>query len=87
MIMLVGKKQWYKNGKLHRDGNLPAVEYENGDMAYYIDGIYNRTDNGPTIICNNPYIRCYHKNGVLIIKDAHHPDFLPSGGIVTWRAN
>ena len=31
-------QQWYLNGKLHRDGDLPAVEWEDGNIEYWENG-------------------------------------------------
>jgi len=31
-------KRWYKNDQLHRDKDLPAFVWDNGDMSWYIDG-------------------------------------------------
>ena len=39
-----GTKYWFKNGKLHRLGNLPAIEYDNGDKEYYVNGNLHRED-------------------------------------------
>jgi hypothetical protein len=37
-----------KEGRLHRlDG--PAIEWDNGDKEWFIDGCYCRLDNGPTV--------------------------------------
>ena len=33
-----GSKKWYKDGKLHRDGDLPAVEYNDGTKEWWKDG-------------------------------------------------
>jgi hypothetical protein len=33
-----GDKAWYKDGELHREGK-PAVEYANGTVEWWIDGI------------------------------------------------
>ena len=41
-----GNQTWYKNGKLHRNKGLPAVEWVNGSKEWYIDGKRHR-DNGP----------------------------------------
>ena len=39
------RNEWYKNGKLHRlDG--PAIEYADGDKHWYINGEYQRHDEG-----------------------------------------
>ena len=31
-------KHWYKNGKKHRDNDLPAVECKDGSKHWYNDG-------------------------------------------------
>jgi len=33
-----GTKMWYKDKKIHRDNNLPAVIYSNGNCEYYKNG-------------------------------------------------
>jgi hypothetical protein len=30
---------WYANGKLHRNGNMPAVIYACGDEYWYVNGV------------------------------------------------
>ena len=42
----------YKNCKLHRDNDLPAVEYINGSKYWYKEGKCHRLD-GPAEIYNN----------------------------------
>ena len=37
--MITGSKIWYKNDKCHRDGDLPAVEWDNGYKEWYKNGI------------------------------------------------
>lgn len=45
-----GVERWYnKEGKLHREGNKPAVIWPNGDyMLYYFNGELHRED-GPAV--------------------------------------
>ena len=33
-----GTQYWYKDGKQHRDGDLPALIYANGTQGWYKDG-------------------------------------------------
>jgi hypothetical protein len=33
-----GDKLWFKNGKLHREDDLPAAEYSNGRKEWWVDG-------------------------------------------------
>jgi hypothetical protein len=31
-------REWYKEGKTHRDGDLPAMILSNGDQEWYKEG-------------------------------------------------
>ena len=42
-----GTKEWYLNGKLHREDG-PAIEYANGSKAWWLNGKLHRED-GPAI--------------------------------------
>ena len=42
-----GDKEWFKNGKLHRDDG-PAIEYATGSKHWYKEGNLHR-DDGPAI--------------------------------------
>jgi len=61
---------WYLKGKLHRDDDLPAVMYDNGDVAYYKNGLKHRDndENGnpqPAVIyVNEGGYKLYYKNGI-----------------------
>ena len=44
-----GTKQWYLNGKQHREDG-PAIEYANGNKFWYINDELHRED-GPSIDC------------------------------------
>ena len=35
-----GNKYWYKNSKVHRENDKPAIIHRNGNMFWYIDGIF-----------------------------------------------
>ena len=45
----VGNKFWYKNGKLHRDGDLPAIEWANGEKCWYKNGYRHRDNDLPAL--------------------------------------
>lgn len=45
-------KKWYRFGDLHREGDLPAIEWEDGGVEYYKRGMRHR-ENGPAIIRAN----------------------------------
>jgi len=44
-----GAKFYYLNDKFHREENLPAIEWENGDKWYFVNGKCHR-ENGPAKI-------------------------------------
>ena len=44
-----GSQRWYKDNKLHRDDDLPAMIYANGSQFWFIDGLLHR-ENGPAAI-------------------------------------
>ena len=62
-----GNTEHYKNGVLHRDGDLPAVISARGDLEYWKNGRRHR-DNGPAIIrkdggvCSWYKKRCTYRN-------------------------
>jgi hypothetical protein len=45
----IGSKTWYKNGKVHRDDDLPAFIGCTGIQQYYQYGVLHR-ENGPAEI-------------------------------------
>jgi hypothetical protein len=59
-----GHYLWYKEGKLHRDCDLPAVIYENGDQEWYKEGKLHRDCDLPAIISDNGHQHWY-KEGKL----------------------
>jgi len=44
-----GSKSWYKNGKHHRDEDLPAIEYADGSKYWYKNGLRHRDGDLPAI--------------------------------------
>lgn len=44
-----GTKYYYKNGRIHRDKDLPAIEYSSGRKEYYKNGQRFREGNLPEI--------------------------------------
>ena len=40
----------YKHGKFHRDNDLPAVVYANGDKYWYQNGKLHRDNDLPAIV-------------------------------------
>jgi len=44
-----GQKEWRADGKLHRDGDLPAVERDNGDKEWWKNGVLHRDGDKPAL--------------------------------------
>ena len=59
-----GNTEYYKNGVLHRDRDLPAVISARGDLEYWKNGRRHR-DNGPAVI-RKDRVCSWYKNGVHI---------------------
>lgn len=58
--------KFYFNSKseLHRDNDLPAVEYANGDAAWYINGRRHRNGDKPAVIEMDGF-KAWYTNGKL----------------------
>ena len=50
---IYGVKFWCKNGKQHRDNDLPAVILANGDQHWYKNGNLHRDNDLPAVIMAN----------------------------------
>lgn len=70
----IGYNEWYVNGKRHRDNDLPAIEWTNGDadevhqasfvrQAWYVDDQCHRV-NGPAKIWSGGYQEWWTKGVV-----------------------
>lgn len=46
-------KYWHKNGRRHRDNDLPAIIRANGDKHWFINGKYHRDNDRPAIVYAN----------------------------------
>jgi len=49
LVMKNGDEYWYRNGKLHRNGDEPAVTKVNGDRYWYQNGKLHRDNNLPAV--------------------------------------
>jgi len=57
-----GTKRYYRDGKLHRDGDFPVVEYSNGTREYYMNGKLHRDGGFPAVEYADGS-KTYWKNG------------------------
>ena len=58
-----GDQYWYRNGRVHRDGDQPAAIWADGRQAWYRDGQQHRDGDIPAVIWADGEQRWY-KNGV-----------------------
>jgi hypothetical protein len=81
-----GTQYWYKNGKYHRDNDLPALILANGDQYWCKDGKQHRDNNDlPAVICVNGSQHWY-KNGNRH-RDNDLPSMIYSNGRQHWYKN
>ena len=77
-----GSRCWYKEGKLHRVGNLPAIECASGYRAWYKDGLRHRDGDLPAIEDADGTGEWY-KNG-LRHRDGDLPAIVDASGTRYW---
>jgi hypothetical protein len=76
--------EWYnERGDLHRENDLPAIEYANGDKLWYANGILHR-EGGPAISFINGY-KEWWLHGELHREDG--PAIEYSSGSKEWWVN
>lgn len=56
-------EHWYREGKLHRDGDQPAIIYSNGDKLWRRHGKLHRDGDQPAIIWANGD-KAWYKHGI-----------------------
>ena len=84
-----GYKYWYKNGQLHRDGDLPAIERSDKYKAWYQNGKRHRDGDLPAVEkigWDNEIIKSWYKNG-LRHRDGDLPAVDKSDGTKEWYKN
>ena len=75
---------WYKDGKLHRDGDLPAVVYPNGGgQQWFTDGKLHRDGDMPAIMWPNKGGKRWYKDGKLH-RDGDLPAMMFPDGRQVW---
>ena len=60
--LINNSKYWYKNGNFHRDCNLPAIAYYDGDKCWAQNGKLHRNDDLPAMECSDSNKKWW-KNG------------------------
>jgi hypothetical protein len=54
-----GDMYWYKEGKLHRDNDQPAIVYKCDTRCWCKDGVFHRDNDKPAVIHSNGDKRWY----------------------------
>jgi len=81
----LGNQAWYKNDKLHRDGDLPAAVWADGNQFWYKDGQRHRDGDRPAEIWANG-TQFWFKNG-LQHRDGDLPAVIRANGKQQWFKN
>lgn len=58
-VALNGDMEWWYDGRLHRDGDRPAIECVNGDKFWFINGLLHRDNDMPAVIYGNGTMEWY----------------------------
>jgi hypothetical protein len=80
-----GNQIWYKNGKRHRDNDLPATINKDGSQCWYKNDELHRDNDLPAVKFPNGYQKWY-QNGVLH-RDNDLPAIIFSTGDQVWYKN
>ena len=54
-----GNREWYVDGRLHRDGGLPALERASGSKQWWVDGRLHRDGGLPAVEWASGYKEWY----------------------------
>jgi len=80
-----GYQCWYKNGKLHRDNDLPAIITPNEKKYWYKNGVRHRDNDLPAVILANGD-QFWYQNGKLH-RDNDLPAIIYANGDQKWFKN
>jgi hypothetical protein len=76
---------WYKNGKYHRDNDLPAMVFKSGTQEWYKNGEHHRDNDMPASIYFNG-TQIWSKNGKHH-RDNDMPAMIINNGTQIWCRN
>ena len=99
LIYASGSRCWHKNGKLHRDDDLPAVIHSDGTKEWWFNGLRHRGNDQPAIICSNGFMEWWdygvlHRTGrnpAVIGREGEHEwwkdgvKYNPPSYYIDWR--
>jgi hypothetical protein len=76
---------WYKYGKIHRNGDQPAIIDSNGNKTWYWIGMRHRENDLPAMVCANGE-QCWYVHGALH-RDNGLPAIVTASGVKYWYYN
>jgi len=86
VVYMRGKYQaWYRDGKVHREGDLPAV-IEGDICEWYKNGVLHREGDNPAVIVvddDGDDYKLWYKNGVLH-RDGDNPAYVQADCLREW---
>lgn len=80
-----GDRVWKKDGWVHRDDDLPAMERANGDKFWYQDGKCHRDNDKPALECADGEKRWYKEGN--LHRDNDKPAVEYANGEKHWYKN
>lgn len=75
--------KWYYNGSYHRENDLPAVIWDNGDQEWWYNGKQHRENDLPAIMYNDGY-KCWWYKGKRHRENNLHAIIYSSGEKEWW---
>ena len=82
VITANGTQIWYREGKLHKDGDLPAKIFADGTQMWYKKGKFHRERDQPAIIYADGYQEWWQEGK--IHRDGDQPAIIRQDGIQEW---
>lgn len=79
-----GTRKWYRNGKLHRGGDQPAIVSPVGSQYWYRNGELHRDGDQPAVV--ETWGRCWFKYGNLQ-REGDQPAIVSRNGTQEWYRN
>jgi hypothetical protein len=80
-----GTLKWFKNHKLHRAGDKPAIIWSNGTLNWAKNGDWHRDGDKPAYINAKRSVEWY-KNGKLH-RNCDNPAYIGADGTLWWFKN
>ena len=77
-----GAQQWFKDGKLHREGDQPACIWADGTKKWFKEGKLHREGDQPAIVRSNG--KKYWYKGGKLHREGDQPAIIYSDGTKEW---